>query len=57
MRDPVPFRTPYEAAPDHMLWGTDWLHPKLGQEHTPDNGDLLDLRLDGFRARIAVQEF
>ncbi len=29
------------AAPDRILWGTDWPHPNV--RHMPDDGDLLDL--------------
>jgi 2-pyrone-4,6-dicarboxylate lactonase len=31
------------AAPDRVLWGTDWPHPNV--RHMPDEGDLLDLML------------
>jgi predicted TIM-barrel fold metal-dependent hydrolase len=30
-----------DAAPDRVLWGTDWPHPNV--RHMPDDGDLLDL--------------
>ncbi|MFO1302888.1 MAG: amidohydrolase family protein [Burkholderiales bacterium] len=40
--DAVPFaRALAEAAPDRVLWGTDWPHPNLG--HVPDDGALVDL--------------
>ena len=29
------------AAPDRLLWGTDWPHPNV--RHIPDDGDLLDM--------------
>jgi predicted TIM-barrel fold metal-dependent hydrolase len=29
------------AAPDRVLWGTDWPHPNV--RHIPDDGDLVDL--------------
>jgi predicted TIM-barrel fold metal-dependent hydrolase len=32
-----------DAAPDRVLWGTDWPHPNV--RHMPDEGDLLDLML------------
>ncbi len=32
------------AAPDRILWGTDWPHPNV--RHTPDDGDLVDLLAD-----------
>ena len=31
-----------EAAPDRILWGTDWPHPNVGK-HMPNDGDLVDL--------------
>ena len=41
--DAVPFaRTLIEAAPDRILWGTDWPHPNVGR-HMPNDGDLVDL--------------
>ncbi len=40
--DVVPFaRALIGAAPDRVLWGTDWPHPNV--RHMPDDGDLLDL--------------
>ncbi len=40
--DVVPFaRALISAAPDRVLWGTDWPHPNV--RHMPDDGDLLDL--------------
>jgi 2-pyrone-4,6-dicarboxylate lactonase len=42
--DVVPFaRALVAAAPDRVLWGTDWPHPNV--RHMPDEGDLLDLML------------
>jgi 2-pyrone-4,6-dicarboxylate lactonase len=41
--DAVPFaRTLYEAAPDRVLWGTDWPHPNIAGD-MPNDGDLVDL--------------
>jgi 2-pyrone-4,6-dicarboxylate lactonase len=41
--DAVPFaRALIAAAPDRILWGTDWPHPNVGK-HMPNDGDLLDL--------------
>ena len=41
--DAVPFaRKLIEAAPDRILWGTDWPHPNVGR-HMPNDGDLVDL--------------
>lgn len=43
--DVVPFaRALIGAAPDRVLWGTDWPHPNV--RHMPDDGDLLDLLAD-----------
>jgi predicted TIM-barrel fold metal-dependent hydrolase len=40
--DVVPVaRTLIEAAPEHMVWGTDWPHPALS-DFMPNDGDLLD---------------
>ncbi len=39
--DVAPFvGTLVEAAPDRILWGTDWPHPNV--RHMPDDGDLVD---------------
>jgi 2-pyrone-4,6-dicarboxylate lactonase len=41
--DAVPFaRALIAAAPDRILWGTDWPHPNVGK-HMPNDGDLVDL--------------
>ena len=41
--DALPFaRALIEAAPDRILWGTDWPHPNVGK-HMPNDGDLVDL--------------
>jgi predicted TIM-barrel fold metal-dependent hydrolase len=40
--DVVPYaRALIAAAPDRVLWGTDWPHPNVRQ--MPDDGDLVDL--------------
>jgi 2-pyrone-4,6-dicarboxylate lactonase len=40
--DAVPFaRALIEAAPERILWGTDWPHPNV--QHMPNDGDLVDL--------------
>jgi 2-pyrone-4,6-dicarboxylate lactonase len=40
--DAVPFaRALIEAAPDRILWGTDWPHPNV--KWMPNEGDLVDL--------------
>lgn len=40
--DAVPFaRRLVEAAPDRVLWGTDWPHPSVRE--MPDDGKLVDL--------------
>jgi len=39
----VPFaQALIEAAPDRILWGTDWPHPNIAK-HMPNDGDLVDL--------------
>ena len=41
--DAVPFaQALIEAAPDRILWGTDWPHPNISK-HMPNDGDLVDL--------------
>jgi predicted TIM-barrel fold metal-dependent hydrolase len=41
--DAIPFaRALVRAAPDRVLWGTDWPHPNVGT-HLPNDGDLVDL--------------
>jgi predicted TIM-barrel fold metal-dependent hydrolase len=40
--DVVPYaRALIAAAPDRVLWGTDWPHPNV--RHMPDDGDLVDV--------------
>jgi 2-pyrone-4,6-dicarboxylate lactonase len=40
--DVVPYaKALIAAAPDRILWGTDWPHPNV--RHMPDDGDLVDL--------------
>jgi 2-pyrone-4,6-dicarboxylate lactonase len=40
--DAVPYaRALIAAAPDRVLWGTDWPHPNV--RNMPDDGDLVDL--------------
>jgi predicted TIM-barrel fold metal-dependent hydrolase len=41
--DAVPFaQALLAAAPDRVLWGTDWPHPNI-KKHMPNDGDLVDL--------------
>jgi 2-pyrone-4,6-dicarboxylate lactonase len=41
--DALPFaRALIQAAPERILWGTDWPHPNVGK-HMPNDGDLVDL--------------
>jgi predicted TIM-barrel fold metal-dependent hydrolase len=41
--DAVPFaQTLLAAAPDRVLWGTDWPHPNIAGD-MPNDGDLVDL--------------
>lgn len=43
--DVVPYaRAIVAAAPDRVLWGSDWPHPNV--RHMPDDGDLVDLLVD-----------
>jgi 2-pyrone-4,6-dicarboxylate lactonase len=43
VHDAVPFaRALIEAAPERILWGTDWPHPNVGR-HMPNDGNLVDL--------------
>jgi predicted TIM-barrel fold metal-dependent hydrolase len=57
--DVVPFaRALVAAAPDRVLWGTDWPHPNV--RHMPDDGDLVDLLVDlipdaATRTRVLVE--
>jgi predicted TIM-barrel fold metal-dependent hydrolase len=32
-----------KAAPERMVWGSDWPHPDFGPEEKPDDANLLDL--------------
>ena len=58
--DVVPFaQALIAAAPDRVLWGTDWPHPNV--RHMPDDGDLVDLLAsfapdEATRNRILVDE-
>jgi len=47
-QDVVPFaRRLIEAAPDNMIWGSDWPHTGIfREERMPDDGDLLNLLAD-----------
>jgi 2-pyrone-4,6-dicarboxylate lactonase len=41
--DAIPFaQALINAAPDRILWGTDWPHPNVGK-HMPNDGDLVDM--------------
>ena len=57
--DAVPFaQALIEAAPDRVLWGTDWPHPNIEGE-MPNDGDLMDILAlyapdEGTRERILV---
>ena len=42
------------AAPDRVLWGTDWPHPGAGAK-MPNDGDLADLLLDWAPGEAARQ--
>jgi len=49
------------AAPDHILWGTDWPHSEVFQPNKmPNDGDLIDMLLDyapdeAMRRKILVE--
>jgi predicted TIM-barrel fold metal-dependent hydrolase len=57
--DAIPFaQALIEAAPDRVLWGTDWPHPNIGR-HVPNDADLVSLvRLmtpgETFRQKLLV---
>ncbi len=41
--DAIPFaRALIDAAPDRVLWGTDWPHPNISKD-MPNDGELVDL--------------
>ena len=47
------------ANPDHLVWGSDWPHPAIPQQHMPNDGALLDRLVDwvpdaALRQRILV---
>ncbi len=47
------------AAPERMLWASNWPHPSAPKDRTPDDADLLDLLLEwapdeGTRRKILV---
>jgi predicted TIM-barrel fold metal-dependent hydrolase len=53
--DAVPFaQALIGAAPERILWGTDWPHPNIAK-HMPNDGDLVDL-LPLFTADPAMQK-
>lgn len=53
----IPFaRAVIEAAPDRVIWGTDWPHSNnFAPGHTPNDGDLVDL-LAAFAPDEAVRK-
>ena len=58
--DAVPFAAALiEAAPDRVLWGTDWPHPNIVGD-MPNDGDLVDLFAQftadaGLRQQVLVE--
>jgi len=49
-----------KAAPERMLWGSDWPHPSLDAAHKPDDAALIDLFAqwvpdEAMRHRILVE--
>jgi predicted TIM-barrel fold metal-dependent hydrolase len=57
--DAIPFASALiDAAPDRVLWGTDWPHPNISRD-MPDDGGLVDLMYrfcpdEGLRQRLLV---
>ncbi len=57
--DAVPFaRALIEAAPERVLWGTDWPHPNISND-MPNDGELVDLLFQfcddaGLRQKLLV---
>mgnify|MGYP002085783201 FL=1 len=57
--DAVPIaRAIIEAAPDQVIWGTDWPHPNVPND-MPDEGELVDMFAlycddDNLRRKILV---
>jgi predicted TIM-barrel fold metal-dependent hydrolase len=47
-----------KAAPNRLVWGSDWPHPTEKPEHKPDDAQLIDLLAEWFpeasRHRILV---
>lgn len=46
-------KTYASRAPERCLWGSDWPHPDM-HAHMPDDGDLIDLLLDGVADQTAI---
>ncbi|MDB5805433.1 MAG: amidohydrolase 2 [Betaproteobacteria bacterium] len=54
-KDAVPFaQALIEAAPDRVLWGTDWPHPNISKD-MPNDGELVDL-FPEFTSDPAIQQ-
>ena len=57
--DAIPFaQALIEAAPERVLWGTDWPHPNISQD-MPNDGELVDLMFrfcpdQGLRRQLLV---
>ena len=43
------------AAPDRVLWGTDWPHPGVGPQGPTNDGDLVDL-IPSYANDAAIQQ-
>lgn len=59
----IPFvRALYDAAPQRMLWGTDWPHPDIGGMEPgepgpmPNDGDLVDALGEWFEDETAIKK-
>ena len=43
---PLPGAALVRAAPERMLWASNWPHPSARPDAIPDDADLLDVLLD-----------
>jgi 2-pyrone-4,6-dicarboxylate lactonase len=42
------------AAPDRVIWGSDWPHPQIGRQGPTNDGDLVDL-IPSYAPNLVVQ--
>ncbi|RKK02987.1 hypothetical protein EBE87_25505 [Pseudoroseomonas wenyumeiae] len=45
------------AAPERLLWGSDWPHVNMRGRVMPNDGDLLDMMLEWARMKPCETEF